>query len=66
MRENDLLWAGVELSFYRQIACLREPHTSWHLLHLVSLSFPNVACRVSLASLGMFQVCVSRGHLCVL
>ncbi|MFS7977708.1 hypothetical protein Hanom_Chr10g00907211 [Helianthus anomalus] len=63
-----MTYFGLEWNspFIDRLHCPREPHTSWHLLDLVSLSFPDVACTVSLASLGMFQVCVSRGHLCVL
>ncbi|MFS7973919.1 hypothetical protein Hanom_Chr09g00862331 [Helianthus anomalus] len=65
MREVDLLWAEQDSLFIDRLLCPREPCASLYLLLLVSLSSLDVACRVSLASLGKIQVCVSQGHLYV-
>ncbi|MFS7929794.1 hypothetical protein Hanom_Chr04g00336621 [Helianthus anomalus] len=59
MREVNVLWAKQDFPFISRLLRPREPCASWYLLVLVSLSSLDVACRVSLASLGMFQVCAS-------
>ncbi|MFS8034333.1 hypothetical protein Hanom_Chr17g01579941 [Helianthus anomalus] len=65
MREMDLLWAEQDCPFIDRLLCSKEPCASWYFLVLVSLFSLDVACRVSLASLGKIQVCVSQGHLYV-
>ncbi|MFS7987121.1 hypothetical protein Hanom_Chr11g01018691 [Helianthus anomalus] len=62
----NLLWVEQDSPFIGRLLYLRESCASWYLLVLVSLSSLDVVCRVSLASLGKFQVCVSRVHLYML